>query len=362
MSDSLSDDPYFEDSFPEEERSYSTRIATRRFYVFLEVFMAMLINYLLNLGFFYLNELIPASDYKGLIIFFTSLISIIISVTLSLLFIKAVFYKNKMPLKEAEPPLKETTSLFTFKNFGMQLLFALLLLFLVYIPLDFLTYSLPGGLDFSWRSLVENDTQGISAYLNFTQFGSFILYGMLLHLMVGIREETFFRGFHTMRTEKYLNPGSSVVITSMYFAMSHFTYIFWSSQPVQDLLPAFVWAITAFVVGSASSAFILKKRLMWPIIIAHFLNNVISSTVVWLNRVHNVGIVDLAKMLYFPLIGVSIILVAIFFREVKTGIKSYFGVFKSYKTEIPEAKTRGKIIIADIVFGLIFWAVGMWFI
>ena len=93
MSDSLSDDSYYEDSFPEEERSFSTRIVTRRFYVFLEVFMAMLVNYLLNLGFFYLNKLIPASNYRGLLIFCTSLVSIILSVVISLLFIKAVFYK-----------------------------------------------------------------------------------------------------------------------------------------------------------------------------------------------------------------------------------------------------------------------------
>ncbi len=362
MSDPIRDDPFYDDEFLEEERTYSTYIIPRRFYVFLEVFMAMLINFLINIGFIYLYPLIPPSEFRGLIIFCTSMLSIILSITLSLVFIQLVFYKNKMPLKEAEPPLKETISLFTFKKFGLQLLFTALILFLVYIPLDFVTYAIPGGLEFSRRSLVENDNNGINTYLDFTQFSSFILVGSLLHLMVGVREELFFRGFHTMRSEKYLNPGSTVVITSMFFALSHFTYVFYSTQPLLDLLPAFIWTLGAFLVGSVSAVFILKTKMIWPVILAHSVNNIISSSVIWLTSIQHVNFWDLAKWLYLPLLGISVLLTVIFFKEVKTGVKFYFDTFKSYKNEITEKKIRGKVIIADIIFGLIFWAVGMWFI
>ncbi len=364
MSDSLRDDPYYDDPFPDEERSYSSHIATRRFYVFLEVFLAMLVSLLISFGLTPLINLVPPSNFRGLLVFGANLFSIIVSVVISLLFIQVVFYKNKMPLKEAEPPLKETTSLFTFKKFGMQLLSALLILFLVYIPLDFLTYSIPGLLDYSRRSLVETDPTegGINAYLSFSQFGPFILYGVLLHFMVGFREELFFRGFHSLRSEKYLNFSSSVVITSMYFGLAHLGYIFRSSNIIQDLLPAFIWTLGGFFVGSVSAVFILRTKLIWPIIIAHFLNNVISSTVIWLNSVQNVNFWDLTKMLYLPLLAISVILAVLFFREVKTGVKSYFEAFKSYKTEIPDKNIRGKIIAADIIFGLVFCAVGMWFI
>jgi membrane protease YdiL (CAAX protease family) len=311
------------------------------------------------LGFSYITPLIPASNYRGLLIYGGQLICLILSTVLALLFVTAVFYKNKIPMKEAAPPLKETTSLFSFNKFGNQIIFSLLLLFLVYIPLDFVTYAFPGGLDFSQRSLADSD---INAYLSFTQFGPFILYGLVLHFMVGIREELFFRGFFTMRAEKYVIIGSTVVITSMYFGLSHLGYLFFSANPFQDLLPAILWTLGAFYVGSVSAVFILKRRLIWPVILAHFLNNVISSTVLWLNSVQNVTFFDLTKWLYIPLLTISIILAVIFFQEVKSGVKSYFGVFKSYKTEIPEKRTRSKIILADIVFGLLFWAVGMWFI
>ena len=362
MTDSLRDDPYYENPYPEEESSYSTHIVPRRFYVFLEVFMAMLLNFLIFLGFRYLIPLLPASDYRGLIIFSAQLISIIISTVLALIFIHFVFYKSNMPLKKAEPPLKETSSLFTFKKVGMQILFTFLLLFLVYIPLDFLTYALPGGLEFSRRSLLSNGTWGINAYLNFTQIGPFLLYGILLHLMVGVREELFFRGFLSIRTEKYNNVGSSVVISSIFFALSHFTYIFYSSEIRYDLLPAFVWTIGAFFVSSVSAVFILKTRFIWPIILAHTINNVISSSVLWLNSIQNVDFWNIAKWLYLPLLSISILLTIIFFGEVKAGIKSYFTAFQSYKTELTERKTRYKTILADIIFGILFWAIGMWFI
>ncbi len=360
MSDPIRDDPYYEELYNIEKKSFSTHIAPRRFYVFLEVFMAMLFNFLIyQVGFAYLEDFIPDSNYKGLIVFLANLISLGISVVIALGFIQLVFYKNKMPLKEAEPPLKETTSFFTFKKFGVQLLFALLILFLVYIPLDFLTYSIPGGLEYSQRSLTASSG---SEYINFTNFGLFILNATLLHFMVGIREEQFFRGFHTMRSEKYLNPGSSVVITSIYFAMSHFTYIFYSSNVLLDILPAIIWTLGAFYVGSVSSVFIIKKRMIWPIIIAHFLNNVISVTVLWLYTTQNIVFWDLAKIIYLPLLGITLILAIVFFKEVKSGVKAFFNTFKSYKTELPDKKTRGNVIVADIIFGLVFWAIGMFFV
>jgi membrane protease YdiL (CAAX protease family) len=354
MSDPIHNDSYDDYDFPEEERSYSKHIAPRRFYVFLEVFMAMLINFLIyQVGYNYLDEYIPESNYKELISYAANLISTAISILIALGFIKVVFYRNKMPLKEAAPPYKETSSLFTFKNFGMQIFYSMLILFFVYIPLDFISYSIPGSLEFTRKSFSE------TTYINFTNFGFFILFALLMHLMVGIREEFFFRGFTTIRSEKYLITGSSVVISSMYFALSHFTYIFYSTDVLHDLIPSLIWTLGAFYVGSVSAVFILKKRRIWPIILAHFLNNVISITVLWLNTTHGIYFWDIAKWLYSPLLGVSLILFILFFREVKTGIKSYFSVFHSYRDNIPDKNTRAKIIAADIIFGLLFWAAGM---
>ena len=123
MSDPAHNDPYDDFDFPEEERSYSKHIAPRRFYVFLEVFMAMLFNFLIyRVGYFYIDKyFIPESNYTELISYAANLVSTVISILIALGFIHLVFYKNKMPLKVAEPPYKETASLFTFKKFGIQM-------------------------------------------------------------------------------------------------------------------------------------------------------------------------------------------------------------------------------------------------
>ena len=128
------------------------------------------------------------------------------------------------------------------------------------------------------------------------------------------------------------------------------------------MLPAFIWSLGGFLVGSVSTVFILKTRMIWPIIFAHTLNNVISSSVLWLTNVYSADFWEIAKILYLPLLGISVLLAAIFFRKVKNGVKSYFGAFKAYKTEIPDRTIRGKIITADIFFSLLFWAVGYFFI
>ncbi len=363
MSDPIHDDPYDEYNFPEEERSYSRHIAPRRFYIFLETFLVMLISFLLWIGATYIIGLLPetSNPFRELFTYGFSVVYLIIAVILALTFVQSVFHKSSLPMVKSDPPLKETISLFTFKKFGMQLFYALLLLFLVYIPLDFITYTIPGSLEFSQKSL---GNQGVNVYLSFTNFGPFVLYGILLHLMVGIREELFFRGYMTIRSEKYVNGGSAVVISSIFFGFSHLGYLVYGLMDgtvilAQDLLPAMLWTLGAFFVGSVSAVFIIKKRIIWPIILAHALNNVISSSVLWLNGVNNINFWDLAKWLYLPLLGVSLILATIFFREVKNGIKSYFGAFKSYKEAIPDSKPRGKAVLADIIFGLVFWALGL---
>ena len=363
MSDPVRDDPYYDYDFPEEERSYSTHIAPRRFYIFLETFLVMLVSFLIWIGVSYLVDLIPetGNPYQNLFNYSLSVIYLIIAVILSLTFVQLVFHKSSLPMIKSAPPLKETVTLFTFKKFGKQLFYTLLLLFLVYIPLDFITYAIPGGLEFTQKSLGGSE---VNVFLSFTNFGQFILYGTLLYLMVGFREELLYRGYMTIRSEKYVNPGSAVVMSSIFFGFSHLGYLIiglyqGTVNLAQDLHPALIWTVGAFFVGSVSAVFILKKRMIWPIILAHTLNNVISSSVLWLNGVNNVNFWDIAKFLYLPLLGVSVLIVIIFFREVKSGVKAYFGIFKSYKEVIPERNPRGKAVIADIIFGLIFWAIGM---
>jgi hypothetical protein len=179
--------------------------------------------------------------------------------------------------------------------------------------------------------------------------------------MVGIREELNYRGFISVRGEKYLNLGSSIVISSLFFAMSHFSYYVRLpiSQLLPNIIPALIWSIASFIVGSVSAVFILKHRMLWPIIIAHMFNNIISGTVLWLYSTYGLSFWFIVRFIYFPLLGISLLLGIIFFKEVKSGLKDYYTAFKDYKNKVTDKSARKSAIVLDIFFALILWVLSI---
>jgi membrane protease YdiL (CAAX protease family) len=113
--------------------------------------------------------------------------------------------RKKLILEEDISPSKNFLSLFniTKKNFKYQLLYGILLLFLIFIPLDFFGYLfLPKMLSYS--SIVLNPTGELSynSYL-MESYYVFLLSVIIIQISVAIYEETLVRGFLANRGSVY---------------------------------------------------------------------------------------------------------------------------------------------------------------
>ena len=74
---------------------------------------------------------------------------------------------------------------------------------------------------------------------------------------------------------------SAIMMASFYFGLNHFAYFL---NPVSQNYPfwfPFLWFLQTFIVGIILGIFIVKKRWIFPVILAHALNNIVSAHAVW---------------------------------------------------------------------------------
>jgi uncharacterized protein len=85
-------------------------------------------------------------------------------------------------------------------------------------------------------------------------------------LMVGFVEETFFRGLmlNALKTHGFWK---TAVITSLLFGLTHAMNLMAGKSPLEDLAQIFY----AMAIGFAFAALVLKKGMIWPLVVAHFL-------------------------------------------------------------------------------------------
>lgn len=336
-----------------------------RFYFFFEILIILLLNF----GFYFIfSTLIPyshvSSDDISLIVFWAeNLASVILATIVGLIIIKKLFQnKETIPNPKNKAPLNEVFSTFKIskRNIVPQIIYSFLLLFLIFIPLDFAAYCIPGIMNFSVETLLVNGSSSVSRYLTFTQFSLFITYSIVISLFVGIREELYFRGFAVTRARRYIGNYSAVILISLYFGLEHFVYIIPGQSFTPNLFPAFIWGLSAFIVGIASALFIMKKRFIIPLIFAHTANNIISSTALWMFANRGYMFIDIAKLLYLPLLIVSLILLVVFHKKVISGLKSFGKMFPEYLKESGKShRERATSIFLDVIFGIILLFVGM---
>jgi membrane protease YdiL (CAAX protease family) len=209
------------------------------------------------------------------------LLTLVLGSIIGLLVINLLFKDKQInPLNKEISPVIDVYSSFkvTKSNFKYQILYTVLLLFLVYIPLDFLGYCIPGVLDFSINSF----SNSVSVFLFIEpQYTSFIGFAIIMYICVAFKEELLFRAISISRGRRYIGNYSSVFLFSFSFAMSHFAYLLISDNLLRDLIPALTWGISAFIIGLAMGTFYIKKRYIIPLILAHAINNIISATTLW---------------------------------------------------------------------------------
>ena len=261
-------------------------------------------------------------------------------------------------------PSKNHRKLFSLKkkNAKYQLLYGLLLLFLLFIPLDCITYILlPDMLRFQGEALTSNKTD-----LYLTQnYGIFLISVLIIQISVAIYEETLTRGFISKRGADHFNKMSAVIISSLYFGLMHFAYILNPISRNYHIFFPIIWFSQAFLVGIILALFIIKKKWILPLIMAHALNNIISAHAVW-NYLQGNDFFLVFIYLYFPLLVVSVILLVWQFSRVKESVlNGLIDLKKFFQKESKKEQNTGDVVVrilVDIILGFLLFGVGFLFV
>jgi membrane protease YdiL (CAAX protease family) len=275
-----------------------------------------------------------------------------------------VSQRMKLILEEDISPSKNFLSLFniTKNNFKYQLLYGILLLFLIFIPLDFFGYLfLPDMLSYS--SIVLNPADELSYNSYFMEsYYVFLLSVIIIQTSVAIYEEILVRGFLANRGSVYFKKMSAVIITSFFFGLGHFNYIFAIPGIGLPIIFPIIWFLQTFLVGIILAMLVLRRRWIFPVIFAHAVNNIISAHSIW-NFIHGNDYSLMSFIVYIPLLFVSIFLFVWQFSRIKEslsiGFKELFSYFKNDK-EIGENWSEKIVrIMIDFLFGLIIFIIGV---
>jgi len=273
--------------------------------------------------------------------------------------------RKKLILKEDISPSRNFLSLFniTKKNFKFQLLYGVLLLFLIFIPLDFFSYLFsPEMLSFMSDALDSAGEYSLNSYFN-ENYYIFLLSVIIIQTFVGIYEESLVRGFYANRGSDYVNRMSAVIMASFFFGLGHFRYVFRDPPPEFPIIYPTIWFLQTFFVGIILAMVVLRKHWIFPAIFAHTLNNIISSHSIW-NYINNgQDFSFMTNFIYIPLLVIGIILFIWQFSRIKESLSIGFKEFKTYfaHDKSIEERTSDTIvrIIMDFLFGLIIFLIGV---
>ncbi|MFX1454822.1 MAG: lysostaphin resistance A-like protein [Promethearchaeota archaeon] len=246
------------------------------------------------------------------------------------------------------------------KNYRYQLLYGFLLFFLVFMPIDFFTYLLiPGTVGYQAIVLGIRST---NLYLFSDNYFIFLISAIIIQFSVAFTEETIARGFFAKRGSEYFLKMSAVIISSLYFGLGHLAYLLdaYAWYPV-------LWFIQAFIVGIILALFVLRKKWIFPAIIAHTLNNIVSAHTIWsFWQGNNFEVITF--FLYIPLfiIGVLFVVVCMLlvwdFSSIKEALSNGFNTIKTYFKRDSKESTFGDVVFrvfVDILIGSLIFLLGL---
>lgn len=340
------------------------KILRDRFRFFIEVVLVFIGIFLFTLfPQLLLTDLIDQeSVFFGPLYFLLRALGIFIAIPVFLLLTNFIleWQKREVILEEDINPAKSHLKLFrlTSSNFKYQLLHGILILFIIFIPLDFIIYLLlPGTIDYTVESLTSNSYA--NNYILNDSYIIFLVSVLIIQISVSIYEETLARGFIAKRGSDFFQKNSAVLISSLYFGLGHFAYFF---NPISVNYPIWyplIWFLQTFLVGIILALYILRKKWIFPLIFAHALNNIISAHILW-NYPNS--FIPFSLYLYVPLLIISIFLFIWQFSRIKSSINIGFQDLKQYfknNKKIGETSSDKYIrIMIDLLIGLLIFIVG----
>jgi membrane protease YdiL (CAAX protease family) len=273
-----------------------------------------------------------------------------------------VVQKHELKVKKDISPFRMQFKLFkiTKKNYKYQILHGLLLLFLVFIPLNFSIYLLfPNLILYQSISLTFNLQH---SYLLFEDYSLFLIFVIIIQTSVSISEETLFRGFIAKRGAEHFNKVSAALISAYYFGFMEFILYL---NPLSPLFPfwfPFIRFLSSFLIGLILSLTIIRKKWLLPLIFAHSINNILLMHIYWYLLRGN-EFLPVILYLYVPLLVISLIILIWRFALIKESLSIGLNMLKVYikndKKEREENSDRYFRILFDIVIGFFIFLIGM---
>jgi hypothetical protein len=207
-------------------------------------------------------------------------------------------------------------------------------------------------------SLAFNSTNG---YLLSNLYYVFLVSVIIIQFSVAFAEESISRGLLTKRGSEHFFSISAVIISSLYWGLGHFAYFL---DPISRSYPIWyplLWFLQAFIIGIILSLIVLRKKWLFPVIIAHAINNIISAHVVW-GFFNGISFSLLIIYLYYPLLLVGLCLFVWFFPLIKESLSTGFQMLSQYfKIDELNEKTKGDVVFRvfiDILMGLLIFLMG----
>ncbi|MHA2036192.1 MAG: CPBP family intramembrane glutamic endopeptidase [Candidatus Hodarchaeales archaeon] len=349
------------------------RIAKIRFTFFLyEIALVFVFLFIMLILPVFLIPLIveEGSNLYGILFYIIRAIIVFLGIPLILYLTNLLFVsQKKIILNEDITPATGHLKLYKMnkKNYKYQILYGFLIFFIVFLPLDFFTYSLiPGAINVQAFVLLKNTN--FYLYPNDNYF-IFLISAIIIQFSVAFTEETVSRGFFTKRGSEYFLPMSAVMISSLYFGLGHLAFLIEATSWIPVIM-----FVETFIVGIILALFVLRKKWILPVIIAHALNNIVSAHTIW-SFWQNISFQITIFYVYIPLfiIGILFVIVCLLlvwdFSSFREGLSNGFSMFKTYfkrdskeNERDPKEVTRGDTlfrIFIDIIIALLIFLMGM---
>ena len=331
--------------------SYNRReVASKRFrFLFYEIVPIFLMIFIFLIFEWILLPLIvnQTSELYGMLFYLIRASAIFLMIMLFL------FISNKMKTKNSQPAKKELAlhigylKLYkmTRKNYIYQLLYTCLMFFLILIPIEFLfSLLLPETIPYRAVSLILRTENN---YLLLSDISVFLLFTIIIQLSLSFSEETIFRGLITKRGSEYFNRMSAVMISTF-----SFTFIEFFLNPIIFSVSYYfgvIWFIKSFVVGLVLSLTIIRRKWLFPLIIAKTIDSIITSVIIW-DYVRGGDFTQLLLFIYVPLLIISLLLVIMQRSRIKESVQIGIKMIKSYsRKDITVDETSG-----DKIFRFLF--------
>ncbi len=241
------------------------------------------------------------------------------------------------------------------KDWARQLKHALLMWLVVFVPLDFVSYLIPGMLEFQAHSLYaapSGENLGSGLYFTIPVFSVFLGFSIIVHFLVAMREETLYRGVLQFWGQEKVGMTSAMVISALFFGLSHFSY--WFNDMTQPVYFPLWWGASGLLVGLMLGFYLRTTGRILPMILAHWWNNIVSTIAVWMFLSSGDAIntmTTLGYMLYLPLILCGVVLALLWRRTLSNTTKKLKTEIKSYLNQPPFQS------FLDILFGIGLWLV-----